>query len=318
MSCQADEIRGLRDEPQWTRNKHSDQGRLHQYCGRRIILKILYFDCFSGISGDMCLGALLDLGIDSEVFKGELDKLHLEGYEIVVERTNRKGISGTDVNIIVEERTPKHNEPADDHDHGSGPVHAHHHLEGAGAEHFHERTHHHDARNLMDIEKLIDASGLSEKVKEFSKTVFHEIARAEAKVHGKPLQEVHFHEVGAVDSIVDIVGTAICLDLIGAEKVFASHLHDGSGFVECQHGVIPVPVPAVMEMLSGSGIVVESESVKTELITPTGMGLIKCLAQEFGNMPKMRIDKVGYGFGKRETGRLNALRIVQGTLIEPV
>jgi uncharacterized protein (TIGR00299 family) protein len=281
-------------------------------------MKILYFDCFSGISGDMCLGALLDLGIDNEVFKGELDKLHLEGYEIVVERANRKGISGTDVNVVTKERTSKKNEQTDGHLHGSCHSHTHRHHQGGDHEHVHAIPHGHDARNLMDIEKLIDDSGLAEKVKEFSKVVFREIAKAEAKVHGKSLQEVHFHEVGAVDSIVDIVGTAICLDLIGAEKVFASHLHDGSGFVECQHGVIPVPVPAVMEMLSGSGIVVESENVNTELITPTGMGLIKCLTKEFGKMPKMRIDKAGYGFGKRETGRLNALRIVLGTLIEPV
>jgi uncharacterized protein (TIGR00299 family) protein len=281
-------------------------------------MKILYFDCFSGISGDMCLGALMDLGIDREAFKCELDKLQLRGYEVLIERKNRMGISGTDVNVVTKERTSKKNEQAEGHFHGACHSHAHCHHEGGDHEHVHAIPHDHDARNLMDIEKLIDAGGLSEKVKEFSKVVFREIAKAEAKVHGKSLQEVHFHEVGAVDSIVDIVGTAICLDLIGAEKVFASHLHDGSGFVECQHGVIPVPVPAVMEMLSGSGIVVESENVNTELITPTGMGLIKCLTKEFGKMPKMRIDKAGYGFGKRETGRLNALRIVLGTLIEPV
>jgi uncharacterized protein (TIGR00299 family) protein len=280
-------------------------------------MKILYFDCFSGISGDMCLGALLDLGIDPEAFKHELDKLRLDGYELYFERKNRKGISGMDVNVVVKEQSRKADDKIEGHADEFSPGRVHNHGEHSHEhQHEHQHEHAHGGRNLTDIESMIDTSGLSEKVKDFSKLVFREIARAEAKVHGKLMHEVHFHEVGAVDSIVDIVGAAICLDLIGAEKVFASYLHDGYGEIECQHGVIPVPVPAVLEMLAGSGITVVPEEVSTEMITPTGMGLIKCLAGDFGKMPVMTIEKIGYGLGKRETGRLNALRIIQGTLIE--
>ncbi|MDF9407669.1 nickel pincer cofactor biosynthesis protein LarC [Pelotomaculum isophthalicicum JI] len=245
-------------------------------------MKVLYFDCFSGISGDMTLGALIDLGIDVKLFKDELQKLNLTGYEITIQKKVKHGIAGTDVEINT----------YDDHAH--------------------------KARNLRDIEMLIESSGLSENVKCFSGKVFLEIARAEAKVHNMSIDEVHFHEVGAVDSIVDIVGASICLDLLGAQKVFSSPLHEGQGFIECRHGRLPVPVPAVMEMLAGSKIPIPiiSENINTELVTPTGMGIIKCLASGFGNMPAMIINKVGYGMGKRETGRLNAIRIVMGTFFE--
>ncbi|MDF2524399.1 MAG: hypothetical protein K0R31_2040 [Clostridiales bacterium] len=162
---------------------------------------------------------------------------------------------------------------------------------------------------------MIDHSGLNNRVKSFSKKVFNEIAKAEAKVHHKEIHEVHFHEVGAVDSIVDIVGTAICLDLLGVDKVYSSPMHEGSGFIKCQHGIIPVPVPAVMEMLSSSNIPMISEDINTELVTPTGLGIIKCLSEGFGKMPAMTVEKAGYGMGKKETGRFNALRIVLGNLI---
>ncbi|MCG9966797.1 nickel pincer cofactor biosynthesis protein LarC [Pelotomaculum terephthalicicum JT] len=245
-------------------------------------MKVLYFDCFSGISGDMTLGALIDLGIDVELFKGELHKLNLTGYEITIQKKVKHGIAGTDIEINA------------------------------------SKDHAHSSRNLRDIEMLIDSSGLNEQVKCFSRKVFREIAGAEAKVHNKSIDEVHFHEVGAVDSIVDIVGTSICLDLLGAQKVFSSPLHEGQGFIECLHGMLPVPVPAVMEMLAGGRIPIPviTENINTELVTPTGIGIIKCLASGFGSMPAMIIQKVGYGMGKRETGRLNAMRIVLGTLLE--
>jgi len=260
-------------------------------------MKILYFDCFSGISGDMTLGALLDLGIDYELFKSELAKLNLAGYDIMIEKKPKNGIIGTDVQITLNEEYEKL---------------SHTHSDGHGHSHTHD--HSHSYRNLKSIEMMIDWSELNQNVKDFSKKVFREIARAEAKVHDKDINEIHFHEVGAIDSIVDIVGTAICIDLLGVKKVFSSPLHDGSGFIECEHGILPVPVPAVMEMLADSKIPIICEDVKTELVTPTGMGIIKCLASDFGNMPAMIVDKIGYGFGKRETGRFNALRVVMGTL----
>lgn len=254
--------------------------------------KTLYFDCFSGISGNMTLGALIDLGIETDKFISELKKLSLDGYEIKITHEKSNGISGTYVNVVLDKQESGH------------------------ASHSHSHEHSHHMRNLADIEKIIDQGDLSTSVKDFSKKVFREIARAEAKVHDTDVESVHFHEVGAVDSIVDIVGTAICLELLGVEKVFSSGLHDGQGFIECQHGIIPVPVPAVMEMLAGSNIPLTSEDIQTELVTPTGMGIIKSLAAGFGKMPEMKIDKVGYGMGSREIGRLNALRVVMGTLTE--
>lgn len=255
-------------------------------------MKALYFDCFSGISGDMTLGALLDLGIDETLFRSELGKLNLEGYELIIKKAVRNGITGTDVTVLL---TGGHHGPG----HGGSP-------------HGHEHTEH--ARGLCDIEKIIDGSPLKQSIKDTGKKIFRAIAKAEAKVHNKEVGEIHFHEVGAIDSIVDIIGTAICIELLGVQRIYASPLHDGKGFIECQHGTLPVPVPAVLEMLSGSGIPFIQDDIDTELITPTGMGIVKCLAAGFGNMPAMFIDKIGYGFGKKETGRLNALRVVMGTL----
>ncbi len=289
-------------------------------------MRILYFDCFSGISGDMCLGAMLDLGIDIEVFRSELDKLNLAGYDIIIEKKVKNGIFGTDVNVILNEdlgeieekirkaENLKQDEMTEHH-------HLHHHHDHKNAEtsydeNKHKHTHTHKARNLRDIEDLIDMSDLSRKTKDLSKKVFMEIAKAEAKVHNKGIYDVHFHEVGAIDSIVDIVGSSICLELLGIDKVFASPLHDGHGFIECQHGLIPVPVPAVMQILAGSKIPVISEDINTELVTPTGAGIIKCLTEDYGNMPAMIIDRIGYGMGKRDTGGFNALRIVLGSQLE--
>jgi len=275
-------------------------------------MKVLYFDCFSGISGDMTIGALLDLGVDKELFRSELDKLNLSGYEIIIQKKVKNGITGTDFEVIINEDYEKFQEKIKQHEHQEQHEHDHHHDYHNVSIHHHS----HEVRNLKSIETMIDLSDLTQSVKDFSKKVFKEIAKAEAKVHNKDINEVHFHEVGAIDSIVDIVGVAICLDILGIKKVFSSPLHDGTGFINCQHGILPVPVPAVMEMLVESKIPYISENVNTELVTPTGMGIIKCLASSFGNMPAMIIDKIGYGMGKRETGRFNALRVVMGTLFE--
>jgi len=243
-------------------------------------MRILYFNCFAGISGDMAMGALLDLGIDREAFLAELDKLNADGYEIIISEVIKYGIKGTDASVVLK------GEP-----------------QSAG---------YHNHRSLADIEGIIDGSGLSESVKAFSKKVYREIARAEAKIHGSDEYEVKLHEVGELDSIIDVVGTAICLEMLRIEKVFSSVLHDGCGHIECSHGILPVPVPAVLQMLAGSGIPLVSENVRTELITPTGMALIKCMASGFGKAPPMIVEKVGYGFGKRDTGRLAALRVTMG------
>lgn len=282
-------------------------------------MRALYFDCFSGISGDMVLGALLDLGINEQDFKSELSKLNLSGYDIVVKKKDINSIAVTDVEVILDRHShddPEHHQHEHhqhEHDHHEHHQHDHDDREYHQHEH-HHHDHNHNARNLKDIEILIDSSELKRNVKDFSKKVFREIAWAEAKVHNKAVDEVHFHEVGAVDSIVDIVGTAICLDMLGIDKVYSSPLHDGTGFIECRHGRIPVPVPAVMEILTDSNIPYIIEDVNTELVTPTGIGIIKCIADSFGKMPVIMVNKIGYGGGKRDTGRLNALRCVMGTM----
>lgn len=252
-------------------------------------MRALYLDCFSGISGDMTVAALLDLGVDELLFRNEIEKLGLSGYTMKISKKSKSGILGTDFDVILEHEG-----------------HTHHHEGG--------HHHHHHERNLFDITKMIDESSLHTAVKEMSKNIFNEIAKAEANVHGKPLEEVHFHEVGAIDSIIDIVGASICIHLLGVDIVYSSPLHDGQGFITCAHGDMPVPVPAVMEMLRNSSIPLIIENVNTELITPTGMGIIKTVAKSFGPMPVMDIEGIGYGMGKRETGRFNALRAVIGNI----
>ncbi|HEY5586781.1 MAG TPA: nickel pincer cofactor biosynthesis protein LarC [Ruminiclostridium sp.] len=295
-------------------------------------MRVLYFDCFSGISGDMTLGALLDLGLDSDAFLKELDKLNVGGYSVQIKKVVRKGISGTDVNVILEEaaheqnhehdnehedlhaqeHNSKHNEDLHTHEHGNENEHSHQHDH----EHSHSHSHSKQERNLGDIENIINMSELKPRVKAMSTKIFREIARAEAKVHGKNINEVHFHEVGAIDSIVDIIGACICIDMLGVERIYASELHEGKGFVECAHGLLPVPVPAVMEMLCNSNIPLITEEIPFELVTPTGIAILKMTCSSFGKMPPIAIEKTGFGMGKRETGRFNALRAVVGTLYQ--
>lgn len=267
-------------------------------------MRAVYFDCFSGISGDMMLGALIDLGANPEKLLENLRKLDVRGYDIIIEKKESCGIVATDVKVIL----LNENEVEYGHNHNN----SHNHHDNS---HNHGHNHNH-GRNLSDIESIIDASSLTERVKYLSKNIFREIAKAEAKVHNKDICEVHFHEVGALDSIVDVVGVCICLELLGVEAVFSSPLKEGTGFINCQHGTLPVPVPAVMEMLKGSGIPVETQMINTELVTPTGIGIIKTLSRGFGLMPKMYVEGVGYGLGKRDTGRFNALRAVVGSLFE--
>jgi len=250
-------------------------------------MRILYCDCFSGASGDMILGALLDCGIEFEAFKKELDKLKVEGYSIEVSRTAKNGISAMDVNVILEE-------------------HDHHH------DHEHENEHHghHEHRNLEDIEDIIDKSELSSNVKDTSKRIFKKLALAEAKVHGKTVHEIHFHEVGAVDSIIDIVGASICFDMLKIDKFIASPVNTGMGFVKCQHGIIPVPGPAAIELLKGFPIY--SMDINTELITPTGAAILSTLCESFGPIPSMVIENTGYGAGKKNLDIPNLIRLIIG------
>lgn len=244
---------------------------------RGFAMKTLYFDCFSGISGDMVLGALIDCGIDAEDFKMELAKLHLDGYSIDVTMSSKNGIRGTDVNVRL----------TDDHE-----GHDHHH------------------RNLRDIENIIDNSSLKQNVKDMAKSIFLRLAEAEGKIHCKAVDEVHFHEVGAVDSMVDIVGTAICIDMLGIERFVGSRVNTGMGFVSCQHGIIPVPGPATAELLKG--VPVYSMDIQTELVTPTGAAILSTLCESYGPIPCMTVEKVGYGLGKKDIDIPNLLRVFIG------
>ena len=288
-------------------------------------MKILYYDCFAGISGDMNLGAMIDLGVNADYLISELQKLKLEGYEIRVSEQQRKGITGTQAEVIL---------AGDDHDHDHYHSHGHDHHEHSHGHHhgltsIFERLkrhiipeydqdagheHHHEHRNLNDIEKIICGSGLSQKVKKTSMDIFRLIAQAEAKVHGKPLEEIHFHEVGAVDSIVDIVGAAICIDFLAPDRIIASPVEMGGGFVNCAHGTFPVPAPATLEIMKGKPM--KLGAVPFETATPTGVAILAALADEFTETPAFTVVKTGYGIGHRDTEIPNVLRVCLGETVE--
>jgi uncharacterized protein (TIGR00299 family) protein len=236
-------------------------------------MKIAYFDCFSGISGDMCLGALIGAGVDFDILKEELTKLSVQGYVLRCEKIRRSGITAANIFVdILDEAQPE--------------------------------------RHLADINQIIDNSGLPERVKEKSKAVFERLAIAEATVHDTTPEQVQFHEVGAVDAIVDVVGTVLGLSLLGVQRVYASPLPMGKGFIRCMHGLIPSPAPATLEILHG--VPVYGAGIEGELVTPTGAALISTLAEAFIDMPPLVIEKVGYGSGKKVMERPNILRVIVG------
>jgi len=250
-------------------------------------MKTLYFDCFSGISGDMALAALVDLGVDKDRLIEELIKLDLPGWKIEFSEVDKKGIRANRVNVILDES-----------------VHAH--------KHHSPEKHRHIHRDMTDIVSLIDDSTISPRAKDLSKRIFMRLAVAEAKIHGTTPDEVHFHEVGAVDSIIDIVGSAVCLDLLSPDRICSSVLHDGYGFTQCQHGVIPIPVPAVTEMLATRDASFHQLDIEGELMTPTGAAIVLEVSESFGIMPEMHVTKTGYGAGKKDFESPNVLRLLWG------
>ncbi|MDR2156756.1 MAG: LarC family nickel insertion protein [Clostridiales Family XIII bacterium] len=277
--------------------------------------KVLYFECSAGISGDMVLGALIHLGVDAEELKRTLAGLNIGPFNLVPNYVSRSGVAGVDLQVLI------YDEPQHDHDYdlvgesedaGATPPypaeHDHEHLIKA-----HDERCKHTHTTYRQIKSLIENSGLSAVAKRMAVDIFTVIGKAEAAVHGKGLEDVTFHEVGAMDSILDIVGTAVAVERLGAEKILCGPVHDGQGVIECRHGLIPVPVPAVMEMLKDSDIpiIVETE-VATEMVTPTGFGILKGLKAEFRPTVGLRPEKVGYGFGKRVTGRFGAVRAIFG------
>ncbi len=310
-------------------------------------MKIIYMDCASGISGDMTIGAFLDLGVDPEYLAKELKKLGVSGYELAIRPKAMKGIAGTDFDVVLtEEESPRdnhdhnHGHSHDDHGHSHGHDHGHthdhdhthdhehdhNHTHGVDHDHNHEHPHdhnHHDAldyshsgpdahSNWQEIRSLIKGSSLKDEVKDLALRIFRRVAEAEAKVHGVTPDEVHFHEVGAVDSIVDIVGAAICVDAIKPDRVVVSPMNTGSGTVKCRHGVLPVPAPATAEILATRGALVYSSGVRGELVTPTGAAIAAELADEFGSLPPMVLKKTAFGTGKKDFEMPNVLRLLLG------
>jgi len=271
-------------------------------------MKVLYFDCFSGISGDMTLGALLDTGIDQKKFLDELAKLNLEEYELRIDKGIKKGITGTDVTVVLKNEDELH-EYNDEHIHEHAHDHSHTHK------HNHDHPHHHfnkggKQRNYAQIKAIIENSGISDKAKSLSIQMFSKLAKAEGKIHGVPFEEVHFHEVGAIDSIVDIVGTAIAVDMINPDLIISSPVHVGGGMIRCQHGIFPVPAPATMELLKG--VPIYSKGFPYELVTPTGATILATLCSEFTDLPELIVKEIGYGIGKRDYEIPNCLRVLVG------
>jgi len=246
-------------------------------------MKILYYDCFAGISGDMHLGAMIDAGVDPEHLLNELKKLPLDGYKVKITRDQRKSIEGTRVDIIVEGGHVHHHHHNDDHHHGHDHDHNHHHHH-----HHEEHPHHHEHRNLADIKKIISESGLPEETKTRAMKMFLLIAEAEAKIHGVSVDEIHFHEVGAVDSIVDITGAAICLEYLKPDRILSSTIELGSGMVKCAHGLMPVPAPATAEILKN--IPVKIGSTPHEATTPTGAAILAANVDEFTDRQLTELD----------------------------
>ena len=250
-------------------------------------MKIAYFDCFAGISGDMVLGALVDAGLEPELLRTELAKLDIADLNVDFQSTSRCAIAATHAQVHL----------------GGNPVSAdqEHHLD---LEHAHHHGHHH----LQDILSRIDASSLDEKVKSTSTRIFERLAAAEAQVHGLPPEQVHLHEVGALDAVVDVVGGVAGLHLLGIDQVYASPLRLGSGFVKCAHGRYPVPVPGVLALCEN--VPCEQTDVRAELVTPTGAAIITTVATSFGSPPPLRQTRVGYGAGRRDLEQFpNLLRI---------
>jgi uncharacterized protein (TIGR00299 family) protein len=289
-------------------------------------MKILYYECFSGISGDMNLGAMLDLGVSRDFLINELRRLSLEGWRLDISADQRHGISGTRVKVIVEA------DPASDNSGPHHPDHDHDHNEDRDHHHHHDHTHDHGGkhredlrgempkshshrRNLEDIENIIKSSSLQNKVKELSLKIFRHIAEAEATVHNVPVNEIHFHEVGAVDSIVDIVGAAICFISLGVSKVYVSDIELGGGMVRCEHGLLPVPAPATASIIKG--FPVHKGGVAFEATTPTGAAIIAALAEPAPAGLRYSITKTGYGIGQKDNPDLpNILRVYLAETID--
>jgi pyridinium-3,5-bisthiocarboxylic acid mononucleotide nickel chelatase len=279
-------------------------------------MNTIYLDIFSGISGDMFIGALLDLGVDFAQFERELQKLKLDGYHLHAARGKKSSIEGVKFDVHLShshEHGHSHahsHKPADhSHSHGHHEQHTH---EGHEHSHAEDDAHEHEhGRTFSEIKELIRKSELSDWVKAKASAIFERVAVAEGKIHGQPPESVHFHEVGAVDSIIDIVGACVALEILGRPRISSGPLVEGSGWIDCAHGRFPIPAPATIEILARRKIPISQCEEPHELVTPTGAAILAELAENFGTFQGLTPLRVGYGLGTRDNKtRPNVLRAI--------
>ena len=274
----------------------------------------LYLECYSGISGDMTVAALLDLGADEQILRKALASLPVGGFEIAVTRKVKSGLDVCDFDVILDAEHENHDHDMEylhghdhqhthdhEHVHEDGSVHAHeHHHHDHSHEHHHDHGHHHEHRGLHEILRIIEHADMTERAKKTAVRIFQILAEAESKAHGVPADQVHFHEVGAVDSIVDILAVAVCLDNLDITEVIVPFLCEGQGSIRCQHGIIPVPVPAVVNIAQAHGLTLKPTGVQGELVTPTGAAVVAAFCTSEKLPEDFSILKSGLGAGKRE------------------
>ena len=272
----------------------------------------LYLECYSGISGDMTVAALLDLGADQQVLESALKSLPISGFETIISRVKKAGLDVCDFQVILEHDNHDHDMAYlhGDYHHHQGEKHSHHHPTEPGHHHSHQekKSHAHDHRGLPEIIEIINQAQITDHAKALAIRIFSIIADAEAKAHGVDREQVHFHEVGAVDSIVDIVAVAVCLDNLDIREVIVPEVFEGRGFVRCQHGTIPIPVPAVTHIAASYQLNLHITSTEGELITPTGAAIVAAIKTSDQLPKQFAIEKTGIGAGKRTYDRPSLLR----------
>lgn len=294
----------------------------------------LYLECNYGISGDMVVAALLDAGADRAALEKALASIPAKGFKTEIKRVEKNGVSCLDFNVILDSEHENHDHDMDylfghehaEHNHDGfhngenhghchehcEHSHEHHHGEHGGQVHY-EQVHHHEHRNLHDVLEIIDKTEMTENARNLAHKIFEIIAKAESKAHSKPVEEVHFHEVGAIDSIVDVIALSVCFDSLHVEKVFVPFLCEGSGTVRCQHGILPVPVPAVANIVQDFSVPLKMTGERGEFVTPTGAAFVATVATDFSLPKDFVLKKIGMGAGKRDYGVPN---IVRAMLIE--
>ena len=296
----------------------------------------LYLECNYGISGDMAVAALLDAGADRTALEKALASIPVKGFKTEIKRVEKNGVFCLDFNVILDSEHENHDHDMNylfghesaEHNHGHGEHfhgHTHHHSEAEEHSHaaqheihhgeqvHYEQIHHHEHRNLHDVLEIIDKTEMTENARKLAHKIFEIIAQAESKAHSKPVEEVHFHEVGAVDSVVDVIALAVCFYSLHVEKVFVPFLCEGTGTVRCQHGILPVPVPAVANIMQEYHVPLKITGERGEFVTPTGAAFVAAVATEFSLPKNFVLKKIGMGAGKRNYGVPN---IVRAMLVE--